>query len=782
MRLKTNILVLTAAVLSGAVPAVEIHSPYAMNFYTAPDWLPESVEPADTPGADSTVDVQCWTNRVTTEWGLADDSRRYAMGEDCWNGNYPEWSGDVWTGDVIADGHDYGSFVAVVSGSIDPEHDEFTEHVYARGTCDLVEVPSGSPIGSEDFLLHFSRLVSNEVHTVTNIIKRRVTLDTESSFFHTLDGWCEREYFTGLGHGEDYHVLTDTPLQTIGTNRAVTTRRIVGKTNQWAVADRLLQVARDGWRAGFDPHVTNSPYTHPVRPLWSSTAFDGIYGPRFPIDVPWTDEGLYSLSNGCAVIRGVTNDTVWAGSGTNGWFYTELFPDDFRYGLTNLYPRPMIPSGHEFGFPRLCAEAFRFVMTDGITNRTLRLESRNQAAVNQAMTVLDRTVGPVAAVGSGYGTERILTHVSKYSQRWPLGNAGVVYDGDLGAYRVDEDTYIRPMLYTNYYETTNTVWRPDPADSDSVELSRNVPTVDVGAGVTFGSWSIPASEIIEALNEYTRWEGPRGVTGVVYHVWIADVVQRTRSDVTAFILQDIPDMYLSFEPTFPMPPTNGFASASVTVLNSYCLREAGMPDFEVLDYLPMDQAWMRTMHSHVSGCRDLCTASIGIFDHDGAPYGDRTNVYMHCRTLTRGRDEFTTVHSNEWVTHDFELRNRIQSVRGVDWRHPELYVTVPESEVSGVLGSVRVLGNQVISVQWGHDGPDDAVPVVRDAEGVWSLADDPQASQELRLWIDAGALVDYDGSAHDVTPRRPVEGKVRTRITGVIDWNFNSIKVRRQED
>lgn len=781
MKIRVAISVLIATAQPVALLAAEIHSPYAMNFYAAPDWLPESVTAADTPGADSTVDVQCWTNRVMTEWGLADDSRRYAMGEDCWNGNYPEWSGDVWTGDVVADGHDYGSFVAVVSGSIEPGYDEFTEDVYASGVCDLVEVPSGSPIGSEDFLLHFVRSVSNEIHAVTNIIKRRVTLDTESSFFHTLDGWCEREYFTGLGYGEDYHVLTNAPLQTIGMNRAVTTRRIVGKTNQWAVADRLLQVARDGWRAGFDPGVTNSPYTHPMRPLWSSRTFDDIYGPQLPDEIPWTDEGLYALSNKCAVIRGVTNDTVWAGAGTNGWFYTELFPDDFRYGVTNRYPDPSVPPGHGFGFPRLCAEAFRFVMTDGITNRTLRIESRNQAAVNQAMTVLDRTVGPVTPVGSGSGTERTLTHVSKYSQRWSLDDVGIVYDGDLGAYRIDEDAYIRPALYTNYYETTNTVWNPDPVDSDSIELSGNVMTVDVGAGVSFGSWSIPASVVIAALNEYTRWEGPRGVTGVVYHVWIADVVQRTRDDVTALIAHDIPGMYLSLEPTFPVPTTNGFASASVTVFNSYRLRESGMPEFEVLDHMPMDQAWIRTVHSHVDRCRDVCTASIGVFDHDAEPYGDRTNVYMHCRALSRGRDEFVSVHSNEWVTHDFELRNRIQAVRGIDWAHPELYVTVPEHEVSGVLGSIRVLGDQVIGIQWGHDGVDNAIPVVRDGDGVWSLAAVPFAPRELRLWVDASALTDYDSTAHDVTTRSPVEGKMRTRITSIVDWNFNSIRKKTNE-
>ena len=766
--LHSSLLLLTFSLFAG-----EIHSPYAMNFYTAPEWLPETVATTNTPGSDSTVEIQCWTNRIVTAWELAADSKVWAMGEYCWTWQYPVWDGEQWGGNVVAEGmSDYGSFGVYVFGHIVPNYDEYTTEVEADGRADAIELPSGDPIGSENFYLHFTREVSNDVHVVTNNIKRRITFDTESSFYHTLDGWCEREYFTGLGHGETNHVLKTTPLETIGTNRTIVTQRITGKTNQWNVADRMLSISRNDWRAGFT--VEDSPYTHTMQPYWSSQAFDEIYGPQMPEDIYWTSSGLYDLARKCAVLRGVTNEVVWGGSDTNGWFYTEMFPDDFCYGLTNRYPLPVVPPGHDFGFPDVVSTDFEHVIVNSVTGKTLRIERRHQAAVNQAMTTLDRTIHSVGPVSPGTGTDRhIIRHHRYWSDSMALEDVGWEYDAETASYRLAGEAYIYPEFSTNFWTAATNAWQTSAENSDAVEIGTNELYLTAGVTVDFGSHGMNVGEIVRYLND----NHVVGSTDVVYSVSVGTIFYPDQDHVGFTLDYDLPEPIPFDTCVFDRPASNGFCSSSLSVGNGYHLREAGFPEnLESMEYMPMDQAWSGNHHGRVLDCDDICTASIGVFRHQ--PGG--TNLTMHCSVKDRSRyNEFVNIHSNEWVLHDFRLRNTLQADSGIDWNHPENYVDFTRGSVEGVLGSIKLLEDQTIAVTWSAGT---AAARLAFADGVWFLTEDsPRILGISCTPLGDHPRYDYDLSAHSISGRIPIEGYVRTRITNVIDWNFNSIRKKTNE-
>lgn len=773
--LHSSLLLLTFSLFAG-----EIHSPYAMNFYIAPGWLPEQVAATNTPGSDSTVEVSVFTNKITSAWELANDSKlTWGLGTDPYFGTVPQWSGDSWsrTASIFdTQGYDYGSFILQVYGYRDdyPErYDEWAEELEYRMEGVIIAAPPAweNLAGPESVFAHFIRTVSNDVHAVTNTVKRRITLDTESSFYHTLDGWCEREFFTGLGYGETNHNLKTTPLQTIGTNRAVVTRRITGKTNQWAVADRLLSISRNDWRAGFT--VEDSPYTHTMQPYWSSQAFDEIYGPQMPEDIYWTSDGLYSLSNKCAVLRGVTNEVVWGGSDTNGWFYTEMFPDDFCYGLTNRYPLPVVPPGHEFGFSRVVSANFAHETVNSVTGETLRIERKHQAAVNQAMATLDRTIHSVGSVEAGYGTERRFgRHWRFWSRKYSPEELGFTYDPTLAEYKIPSDVNVYPDISTNWWTVATNVWKSAPTDSDAIEISSNEVYCSIGLSIGSGSWELPASEIVQSLNEH----GAVGNTGEVYYVYASYITYPDNNSVQMNCDCNIPAYQMLLQPVFPRVATNVYVTSSVSIGNWYDLREAGRPDFEYMNYMPMDQAWSRNHHGRVADCDDICTASMFIRRYPWDP-----NVYMHCNVLDRSRQvDFATVHSNEWTRHDFELRNRILDRCPIDWMNPETYVDFNRGSVEGVLQSIKIRGNQSVHFQW--QPTPDLVYVQMDEDGVWSRVDIPESSLSLSIVCVPDQIIsDGDESAHSIPDRDHIEGYCRTRITTVIDWNFNSIRKKTNE-
>lgn len=773
--LHSSLLLLTLSLFAG-----EIHSPYAMNFYIAPGWLPETVDAEHTPGSDSTIEVQCWTNRIITAWELAPDSvvsQRLGSGNmRVWNDAFPVWANDTWSvPDAIINRSPWHISMELRNQRLDEQteslSDEYAEDLKYHMNADAYIRFSGQFYRNTDWLVHFTRTVSNDIHAVTNTVKRRITFDTESSFYHTLDGWCEREYFTGLGHGETNHVLKTTPLETIGTNRTIVTQRITGKTNQWNVADRMLSISRNDWRAGFT--VEDSPYTHTMQPYWSSQAFDEIYGPQMPEDIYWTSDGLYSLSNKCAVLRGVTNEVVWGGSDTNGWFYTEMFPEDFLFGQTNRYPLPIVPPGHEFGFPRVVSTNFAHETVNSVTGKTLRVERKHQAAVNQAMATLDRTIHSVGSVGAGYGMERRFRRYWEFwSRKYSLEELGFNYDPVEDRYVISTDISVYPEMSTNYWMITTNSWQTSPINSDAIEISSNNVYCTISTDVELGSWELSAGDIVAYLNEH----GAYGSTGEVYYVYVRSVAHVSVDSIQMYLACNIPSYTSLPEPVFPCSATNGFVTSGVRILNWYDLREAGRPDFEYMNYMPMDQAWSQNHHGRVADCDDICTASMFIRRYPWDP-----NVYMHCSVLDRSRQvDFATVHSNEWTRHDFELRNRILDRCPIDLMNPETYVDFNRGAVEGVLQSIKIRGNQSVHFQW--QPTPDLVYVQMDEDGVWSRVDIPESSLSLSIVCVPDEIIsDGDESAHSIPDRDHIEGYCRTRITTVIDWNFNSIRKKTNE-
>lgn len=490
--------------------AIEINSPYAPNFFTVPGqphWLPDSVSAAMTPGSDSSFYVTATTNRVASAWELEDDSKIY------WNtgsGAYigiPQWVDDHWSDaravlDFDTQPFDISDFPGChldlygweQSGA---SEDEWTTYLNYFVNSEVVDDESGRHIASDWVTAIFTRTVSNIVTAATNLAPHRFTTELQSSVFHTLDGWAERQYFSTHGAGTPTNDLKSVSVVGLATNRTVASRRITGKTNLWNVADCLLDLSSARWKA--TPEV-----------WWSSSAFDRIYGPQLPDDISWTTAGLYSLSNSFAVLRGVTNGVAWRIDSDQGWLFNDgcfplafLWPEISDY-WRGRYDEPARTPSHAFDFAELCAtNDYPTCLVNEVTNRTRRLELKTQAAVNQAMSELDRTICK-AKPTTLTGTSAMTGFVRKFSCAMSYTEAGLHYVPGWEAYQADADLHLRPTEYTNYVESvTNgwavSVWQTDV--SDAVEISETYPDVSVQVTYDAGSWHIPASDIVDALND-----------------------------------------------------------------------------------------------------------------------------------------------------------------------------------------------------------------------------------------------------------------------------------------
>jgi len=761
-----KLLYICCLLFASSLLATEISSPYQLNFFTAPSWIPNSVATNETPGSCCTFAITLHTNHTATAWELAPDSSvTWGLGTDPYYGTFPQWNTDEWSPvDYIfdTDNHDYGSFILDVQGSRDEPggYDEWTEDLtyYLHGY--IIEKETGETAAEDFCLAHFTRDVTTEIVAKTNLVSRRFTEPLQSSFFHTLDGWCEREYFTGLGGDEPDHNLKTTPLQTIATNRLVTTRRFVGKTNLWTVAERLVDISHNSWKAGFS--VTDSPYVDNVSPYWSSQVFDDIYGSQIPDDIYWNRYGLEPLTNKCAVLRGLQPGEVWGGDGTNGWLYTEMVPEDFIFGLTNLYEKPVAPGGHDFDFPALCETNLSPEIVNAVTNRSRRFELKTQAAVNQAQAEMDRTILPSGAISAGYGNSLSYTRVREYStDNMTFEEAGFYSNGDW--WGSDSDVYFDFHETTNYWIVTTNGWATDTKNSDAIELSGNTVNPFLSFFVDIGNWSIPASDIVQSLNERHIY----GVPGTRYYVSIRDIVNfipEIRVRLSNTIGCSFDDYY------FPSATTNTSLSASVRVSNTYDIKSAGMPDFSSVETMPIDQAWKPGNHGRISTAKDICTAAVFRDDHDLVP-----EVNFHCavHTYSRGYPVYN-IHTNEWNLHRILMMNQIQSARSYDWSDPRRYVEFNYMTVAGILNSVRILKGYYY-FDWGSSWS--GMPLwlkVNDA-GVWYLEEGSAQSLSLSP-VFYGFDTDWDKYAHTIPERLPIEERCRTRITNFIDWNFNAIR------
>ena len=765
-----------AVMLAAACPAVasEIQSPFEPNFFTIPGrphWLPDSVSAAMTPGADSSFYVTVTTNRVASAWELEDDSKIY------WNtgsGAYigiPQWVDDHWSDaravlDFDTQPFDISDFPGChldlygweQSGA---SEDEWTTYLNYFVNSEVVEDESGGHIVASDYVTaNFTRTVSDIVTAVTNLPSLRFTTDLQSSVFHTLDGWLERDFFTSHTIGEPTHDLKAISLAPYGTNRTVNSRRITGKTNLWHVASALLDRSH-GWFTGLG-----------VDTYFSSTAFDSVYGPQLPDNISWTSAGLYSLSNKCAVLYGVREQSPWGGNHYRGWPLLSLFPErflfyDIHWQIVYTYDMPQETPGHAFSFRELCeTNDYQYCLVDSVTNRTRRLELETQAGINQTLSMLDRTVvSDSATTVTGKSCE--VTYVRKYLWSGSYESAGLVLAPG-GYWEADSDLMLRPAETTNYVNIATNDWTFSwPEDvSDAVEVGENEPFISVRTTADPGHWTIEGKEITDWLNGI-RAVGTPGVDYIVDVQRVDDFGDSIRAVVRALTPQiEIADF------SFPRAPTNSRISVSMHAYNSADVNKADVPDFARLRILPMNQAWDAGSHERVKSCKDICTASVGIFDY---AEGDdpMQELEMHCSVLNRAYgDSVQDIHAAEWRRHRQKIEQDVERRRDNAISSPGDYVRFSESDVSDVLDSIKI-PRASYGLYW-PSSFGGLVFVRVNAQGVWDLA--PDSPVAITLQPNCSLDIAYDTTLHEIEVKPALKEYCRQRITNVIDWYWNAIR------
>lgn len=753
--------------------AIELYSPYTNNFFAVPEWLPGSVSANMTPGSDSSFGIVSTTNTYASEWSIDESGtkRNWTLGGIGYDGALPVWNGSSWSSPEEI--FDFSSAPITPERYPDCEIETYGGRMIYPSDGDKWAVGAyyylnneayrdGTRVAEDSVCASFIRTVSNEVTSVTNLVNRRLTPVLQSSAIHTLDGWAEREYFTALGSREPYHDLGTTPLETLPSNRVVTSRRITGKTNLWNVCEKLVDTSRCEWTSEmFIEPGEGYPYVEQVYPYWSSKAFDAIYGPQLPEDIYWTSAGLYSLSNKCAVLRGLTNEVVWAGEGTNGWLYTDaLFPEDFLFGQTYTYAVPVVPPGHAFGFPDVCSRDFDHVRVNAVTNRTRRLELTTQAAANQAMYELNRTILP-RVVYAGVGKVLTFERVRQFeSFGRSFEEAGLSEFSSGTGYTASEDIHFIFDKTTNYWNLATNDW-PAGAESDAIVITSNDVTIVIREHVSGGKWGIPSEEIIAELNR----EHYSASVGDHYHFTVGSVWTSGDRVHMQWWSDYLPEVSGTVD--YPIYPTNTSVAVSATVYNKYDLKTAGVPAFTNMTLMPCAQAWAPGSHGRVDGCHDICTASIKC-DDDGD-----VDLDMHCHVMSRGyTGNIWNIHTNEWNQHRIRMMNRAYDERGLYWPDPKLYVEFLATAVDRVLSSV-VIRRGDYPISW--ETPE--------SSGFWAYVD------SLGVWHYGGGYgglwiaptgpnfrLDWDAARHEIVIKPQLDLRCRQRITNVVDWNFNSIR------
>lgn len=750
--------------------AIELHSPYAPNFFTIPGhphWLPDAVSSAMTPGSDSSLYVTATTNRVVTPWVLSPGSKNHwDNGVDAWTGSVPQWVDDHWSdAEAILDfdsapykQEDWPDCTIDTYGWEQSGY-QYDEQATSLGYFVNSEVyRDGSMVAGDYVTAVFTRTISNIVTAVTNLAPHRFTTDLQSSVIHTLDGWAERQYFSTHVSGTPTNDLKSASVVGLSTNRTVASRRITGKTNLWNVADCLLDLSSARWKA--TPEV-----------WWSSSAFDRIYGPQLPDDISWTTAGLYSLSNSFAVLRGVTNGVAWRINSDQGWLFNDgcfplafLWPEISDY-WRGRYDEPARTSSHAFDFAELCAtNDYPTCLVNEVTNRTRRLELKTQAAVNQAMSELDRTIC-MAKPTTLTGTSAMTGFVRKFSCAMSYTEAGLHYVPGWEAYQADADLHLRPTEYTNYVESvTNgwavSVWQTDV--SDAVEISETYPDVSVQVTYDAGSWHIPASDIVDALND-GHFTGNPGTT----YGLSASVTRHANDEIEVTVTSSIP----GFGPvyTFPCAPINSRIHVTLSARNGYTLKRANPPDYGSLGLLPCAQAWAAGSHERVSSCHDVCAASIFADDHaDGAV----PSIEMHCASISRDyTDTIAGVHTNHWLLHRQRIVSDVEQRRDGSISDPGAYVWFGDYAIDPVIDTIVIpAGIYGIGYSSGVGGH---VTVVYD-NGSWRKG--VASDGGFTVGANCALYPDYDTTRHEIAVKPALEEYCQQILLNVVDWNWNSIR------
>ena len=825
--------------LVGAASAADISSPYAPNFWSIPRWLPNGVSAEDTPGSDAAMMVTVTTNVIVTPWVLARGSKtRWNNGDECYHGALPQWAGDKWSDasdilDFDSTPYKQEDWPGCTIDTYGWEQSGFQQDEQATSLAYFVNSEvyrDGTYVEGDYCTAVFTRTISNVVTAVTNVIPKRLTEAVQSSSVHTLDGWAEREFFTGVPSCDtNRYDLLSTPLNTFGTNRVVASRRVSGKTNLWAVADEILYEAYIGWHSHLDPDrripetittncytntvyrerlstngwwttvavtnvttntvvtsYTNGPYAYPYTAYsyFTSTAFDDIYGPQIPDDIDWNEDGLYSLSNRLALLGGLKYHPVWKGGGS-GWDFG-TFPEYLLFNRTKdlsyyyhcrLYDIPEFAPSHPFDFPGLCrTNDYPYCFVDEITNRTTRLELVTEGAVNQTMTMLDRTIVHETPDGRTGEKTRYEFNREYIAPTKTFDELGLTFDPQSSCWVADEDIYLEFSEATNYLETTVSPWGGTTGnDSLEIEVSGNSAYSAPHEFWDAGRYTLLTAE--DLIRDLTA-QHTVGETGTVYSVYVRDCIMMG-DEVQCWMSSNIPG-YGWWDTYAPSHATDTWFRVSVQVGNAYSVAETRCPDYTALRVLPHAQAWGYGSHERVGSCTDICTASILREDglDDGGYVVDDPEHYnydicFHCHVINRTQsDDMQRLHEYEWNAH----RSKASSL--INERHPNAL----DNPLALLYFDKGSTGLDSYHVKRGHYnvypyGSAEPIELLYDPHRGWYKASDREGP--LSVYFEVAFDTEMDSPS--ITENPGVKIYCRQHITNVVDWNWNSIRKQTDE-
>lgn len=785
--------------MSMMVSGIELHSPMTPDFYTFPNWLPYTVTPPWTPGSDSSFVNETIFTPWVAQGGYWNYASTYAL-----NGSEPTWNGSRWTqGPDLIDQttapykqEDYPQYRVDLYG----ETQDFGEGEEATSLYSWVnnEVVGDDGILFGDWVsITWSR--TKQHRTTPNLLARRFTEELQASAFHTLDGWCEREYFSSLSALEPWHNLATTELLTLPFDREVKTRRVTGKTNLWEVADAILDTSKHGWDAYYMAKVHNySYYHHPISTWWSSQAFDKIYNYQVGYGVVpeptagWmrvydhvskrdnVGEVYAHFEYKCPVLNGLQSEQPFVNNYRQfGFLFGDLlFNDSFNsyngrvWQDTSEYPMPdeyqkQSRFKHTFGFEHICEQDFPNPVVSNITLKTLRTELYSQAAVNQAEYELNRSYCPIVYEGE---------HATNFNYRkvmsWEFKRkTSDVYSFEASyspLYKLYED-YITDS--SDWEETTNyftTVGSPGGLNGgfNHIQLSKTLPGVRASISITAGSQEVNFSHLLNEVNtihvdpnlsplnvgvrQYQTagggWEVVFGVSGADYR-W-QPAVQQTF--ISAF-------------------QTNAEIRLSVLADNEYDMTMWDMKydDFRNLDRFPCAQG-----EGRMKSCRDIWMNQRTVAEINNQrnwPFYDLDYPDIDIKCDVQNRGQWITDTWSMWSQNQNGLWQKIADREGYQHASPMTWINFNKGDLEDVLDSFTLNeGDYPISFSTSSKLP---VFIYDYDQQKWVCLE----SINVAIPLIFDPTYEYDTSQHQMVRHPFIEGIIDSTCITVVDWNWTSV-------
>lgn len=780
--------------------AIEIASPHSPDFYTFPNWLPNEVTPAWTPGADSSFA----TETIYTTWTTSDSGNWQYSGTYALIGLLPTWDGAKWTSmtDLIdkntapykpAQYPDYN--VQLYGETQDFGFGKDATVLYSWVNNEVWDQPYGSILVGDYVAVNWTR--EKQIKPTPSLLARRFTEELQSSAFHTLDGWCEREYFSSLATPEPWHDLSQVKLLTLATNRNVTTRRIAGKTNLWAVAETILSTSRRGWDADY---LGMLGYDSPISTWWSSQAFDNIYEskPNYGA-VPEPTSGwmrVYDHTSKtdnvdavykhfeykCPVLNGLQSSQPFENNNRQfGFLFGDLlFNSAFNsyrgrvWHDTSVYPQPddyqkRQEFKHDFDFERVCQQDFESTIVSNIAVKTLRTELYSQGAINQAEYELNRSYCPMVLEG------RNPTNVNyRKVMEWNFKKRTLeVYQYDDSyrpMYKLSEDyttDYSDWQETTNYYETIASETSLY-GGFNHIQLSKTTHGIRASVTIGAGSRSVDFTSLLHDVNaaqidpnlsplhvgvrQYAAfsegWE-------IDFSVSAAGMWQPVWQHVTISALQ-----------------TNAEINLTVHVDNAYDLRTYHMAykDFTGLAHFPCNQG-----EGRMKSCRDIWMNQRTIAEVNTAshwPYYDLDYPDIDVKCDVNSRSNWMTEALDVWHQNQTSLWQALAQREGYQQTSPMSWIDFGKSDLKDVLESFKLTkGEFEITLPMTPE-----LPVF-----TWNYDTQQWEAQNFTTAVIPLAIQPsstYDTSKHQIVEHPFTEGIVDTTCITVVDWNWMSIKAQ----